>query len=202
MKKILICIILALAMVFAFTACGGSDSGATDEATTVAEETTAAEETAAPEEGEIIDSFTSGTDTYHFIEYAKPRYDEVEEDENGHRTYTIYVEELDGSEEAVGIDLYFADFKAEGLEATRDLMKKSLEEDSGVDAEHIKDQTIDGADAIRYVRTIEDRESVTTTIFHGGNYIDVTVYSTLKGAPSDTAKEIYQEVVNSIAIAE
>ena len=203
MKKILLSLLLTMALTVSFTACGSSDTSGTDstgeETTAVTEATEEEPKGLVDEDGNILEGYTSGTENYEFITYGKPLCDKEEDDDDGNRTYTIYLSNEDtGEEETMMISLYYHDFTSEGGKATCDGVKEVLLED-GVEASTIKDMTIDGADAIQYSKQVSDNEMLMTSIFHDGNYMDVVLYSVDRD-PSEFARDIYKEVIDSITI--
>ncbi len=202
MKRILLSILLSGVLVFAFTACGGSDNSASEEETT----TEATEEVDDIVPGEIVDEngnplegFTSGTETYEFITYGKPLADK-EDDSDGTKTYIIYVgEEGSEEEETVMIGFNFQDFTSDGNSIDRAGVESYLMEQEGMKSTDFKELSIDGADALQYTLKNGDYDTIYTTIFKDGNYINVMLYS-LDSSPSDFAKQIYKDVVGTITI--
>ena len=209
MKNKLLPVLLAGVLAFALTACGGGDTAAEEETAASQPASETASEVSEPSEvipGEIVDEdgnylegFTSGTDTYEFITYSKPLADK-ESDEDGSKTYTIYIgEEGSDEEETMFISFNYADFTSDGLEIGRDDMKAVLEKD-GVKESDMKELSIDGADALQHTKQSGGHETVTTSVFYGGNYIDISLYS-LDADPSDFARQIYNEVISKITIS-
>ena len=208
MKKILLSFVLTGVLAFAFTACGGSDTG-TEETTAAQTETeAAAEEVPDVVPGEIVDEdgnplegFTSGTETYEFITYGKPLADK-EDDSDGTKTYIIYVgEKGSDEEETVMIGFNFQDFTSEGSAIDRSGVESYLMEQEGMKQTDFKEMSIDGADALQYTQKVGDYDTTYTTIFKDGNYINVMLYC-VDADPSDFAKQIYKDVIGTITINE
>ena len=93
MKNKLLPVLLAGVLAFALTACGGGDTAAEEETAASQPASETASEVSEPSEvipGEIVDEdgnylegFTSGTDTYEFITYSKPLADKESDEDSG-----------------------------------------------------------------------------------------------------------------------